>query len=77
MPSNFFCGNGIFCGVAINLSTVSLLEYLILIPPFLCVPVMRDCELLLNLKGNKDISKWKGSLEYDFNRWLIYDESRE
>jgi hypothetical protein len=38
---------------------------------------MRDFELLLNLKGNKDISKGEGSLQYDIKRWLKYDDRRE
>jgi hypothetical protein len=37
---------------------------------------MRCGELVLTLKGNRDISHWEGSLAYDFNRWLKYDESR-
>ena len=51
MPADV-CGSGIFFGV-ISLSAVLLLEYWILIPPFWCVPVMREFWISLKFKGEQ------------------------
>jgi hypothetical protein len=69
MPKNL-CRNGIFINV-ICLSIVLLPENLNSHSTIVnVVPVMRDLELVLNLKGNRGIAKWEGSLVRDFSRWL-------
>lgn len=61
MPTNL-CGNGIFISV-ICLSIILSLEYLNSHSTILnVVPVMKDLELVLNLKGNRVISNGREAL---------------